>query len=157
MKQVSIAAAALVVGFAGVAVAQEPTEDPIKGGQGIMSARAAALGEDPIKGGQGIMAASGNDLGSAAPNRPNYSLTPSWRAFAYDRGGVRYIQLNDADGVVHAVVGTNGGATLVLPLGVDADHVFMGTPAAGDLVYRDGAVEIEFAGGWWYVHPAGAR
>lgn len=156
MKQLTIAAATLAVGFAGAALADEPTEDPIKGGQGITSARtsAAAQGEDPIKGGQGIMAAAGNDLGSPAPSRPDYSISPAWHAYAYERGGVRYVQINDADGVVRVVVSSAPGATLILPLGVDADHVSFGKSTGGQLVYRDSVIEVSAAGGWWYVHSA---
>lgn len=177
MKQISIAAAVLATGFAGIAGAEAPGGDPIKDGQTVHSVKAspslvsgdpikdgqtvraaspttALLTGDPIKDGQTFMAASGNDMGSSIPSRPNYSVSPEWEAFAYDRGGVRYVQINDTSGVLHVVVGVAGSTTLILPMGVDADHVTVGTITGATVAYNDGNIEIETVGGQWFVHPS---
>ena len=157
MKQISLAVAvAATTGFVGTSVALEaPGTDPIKDGQTVHSSAAAAPPTgDPIKDGQTFMAANGNDLGSPWPARPNYSVSPDWEAYAYDRGGVRFIQINDPAGVVRAVVGVSPGAIVVLPLGTDADHVIMGVSSGGEVVYRDTKVQIETIGGQWYVRQS---
>lgn len=156
MKHITVSVAVAAMGFAGVSAGFEapPTGDPIKDGQTFRSTVAtAALGTDPIKDGQTIMALTGNDLGSSAPARANWSQSPNWQAFAYERQGVRYIQVNDLEGVVHVVVGITRARTLVLPLGTDADQVVVGLPTVhGATVYRDAAVEVELVGTQWFVH-----
>lgn len=141
-------------GLAGVGVAVgAPGEDPIKGGQTVNSLNSAAMTEDPIKGGQTFMAASGNDLGSPAPSKPNFSASPAWRAYAYDRGNVRFVQINDSNGVLRIVVAVADGNTLILPMGVDADRIHLAIPYDAEVVYSDGVIEIDANDGHWYVHP----
>ncbi|KAF1005444.1 MAG: hypothetical protein GAK28_03196 [Luteibacter sp.] len=153
MKQLSLAVAMVATGFVGAASAYEaPGEDPIKDGQTVHSA-AASTG-DPIKDGQTLMALSGNDLGASAPSRPNYSLSANWQVYVYSRGNVRFVQINDAVGVVRIVVGSSLGSLLSLPLGVDADRVTMGSPTGGTIVYRDSSIEIVNAADGWFVRPA---
>lgn len=156
MKHFSMAAAVSGLLLAGSASAGAPTGDPIKDGQTATgNSTSAAKTGDPIKDGQTVMAVTGNDLGAAAPNRANYSQSPSWQAFVYERGGVRYIQLNDAEGVVHAVVAIGANGVAVLPLGVDAEHVVFGAPeGAAVTVYRDASTLIVQQQGQWFVEPA---
>lgn len=143
-----------LVGLAGAGIAVgAPGEDPIKGGQTVNSVNAAAMTEDPIKGGQTFMAASGNDLGSPAPSKPNFSASPAWRAYAFDRGNVRYVQINDNNGVLRIVVAVADGNMLLLPMGVDAERIYLANPNDAEVVYSDGMIEIDATDGRWYVHP----
>jgi len=111
--------------------------------------------------------ATAADLGRTAPRTANLSLSPSWRAYAFDRDGVRYIQINDAAGTVHAAFATQGGGYLVLPLGTDAERVIVPPSAnalaagSGELIYKDGAVQVELLQdtngvGYWIVRRAEA-
>jgi len=157
MKQISVAVAISAMGFAGaVGAFGAPGEDPIKDGQTAVTPRAAAgAGTDPIKDGQTFMAASGNDLGAVSPTRPDVSIAPGWHAFAYDRQGVRFIQVNDGDGVVRVVIAVSVVGNIALPLGVDASHVTFGPASIGaTTIYADGVTEIETVAGEWFVHPA---
>ena len=153
MKQISLAAAVAATGFVGTSLAfGAPGTDPIKDGQTVHSSAVAAPPTgDPIKDGQTFMAVTGNDLGSATPTRPDYSVSPEWHAYAYDRGSLHLVQINDPNGVVRVVVGLSPTATIVLPLGTDADHVMNGASPGGVVVYRDTRVQIETIGGQWYV------
>lgn len=152
MKKASMVVAGIVgLVSSGAVMAQAPGEDPIKDGQNIVSSRMAAAGEDPIKDGQNIMAAKGADLGAPAPSRPNLSRSGEWDAYAYARDGVQYVQVNDPNGVVHAVIGTAHGRVFSLPLGVDADSVHVSGQIGATVVFNDGAIEISTTNGVWYV------
>jgi len=70
------------------------------------------------------MAASPNSgLGQAWPNAPDVSKNPNFHIYVFDFGGVRYIQVNDANGNVLGTVGSAGGTFLTLPIGRYANLV----------------------------------
>jgi hypothetical protein len=66
---------------------------------------------------------SSTGLGQAWPNATDVSLSPHYHVYVFTRDGIRYIQVNDANGVVRGAIATAGGEVLVLPIGVDAAHV----------------------------------
>ncbi|WP_147487133.1 hypothetical protein [Burkholderia pseudomallei] len=87
-------------------------------------------------------------LGQAWPNATDVSLSPHYHVYVFTQDGIRYIQINDANGVVRGAIATADGVILVLPLGVDAAriktmHVTPGsaTPSTStgstETVYRD--------------------
>jgi hypothetical protein len=87
-------------------------------------------------------AAPTTGLGQAWPNAIDQSTNPRWHVYVFSLNGVKYIQVNDLNGTVHAAVGTAGGTSIVLPVGVDALSVRTGTPPSStttstQTVYRD--------------------
>lgn len=100
------------------------------------------------------MAASPNTgLGQAWPNAPDVSTNPNFHVYAFDFGGVRYIQVNDLNGNVLGSVGSVGGTFLTLPIGrfanlVDTPSQPTALPAttqpaaAPKAIYNDGTTAI---------------
>jgi hypothetical protein len=62
-------------------------------------------------------------LGQAWPNATDVSSSPHWHVYVFRLNGIKYIQINDLSGAVHAAVGTASGVSIVLPTGVDAQRV----------------------------------
>lgn len=99
--------------------------------------------------------APSSGLGQAWPNAPDVSANPHWHVYVFARDGVRYVQVNDANGGVKGAIATAGGEVLVLPIGSDAANVTT-APAAdngsssSETVYNDGDVAISAA-----VQPTG--
>jgi hypothetical protein len=96
-------------------------------------------------------AASG--LGQAWPNTTDVSPSPNWHAYVFTMGGVKYIQVNDANGNVIGAVGTSNGQFITLPIGAFSQLV--STPqqpaavapttqpaTAPTTVYNDTAVQV---------------
>jgi hypothetical protein len=87
-----------------------------------------------------------NNLGQQWPNASDVSSNPSWHVYVFQRDGVRYIQINDIAGNVHAAFGTANGQYLVLPMGLDAARVYVVAPNTlpinGDVVYQDAATQV---------------
>ncbi|WNL44903.1 hypothetical protein RKE25_15955 [Dyella sp. BiH032] len=83
-------------------------------------------------------------LGQAWPNAPDLGASPRWHVYAFERDGVRFVQINDAAGRVLGAFATAGGQFLVLPMGTGATlTVDAGAaPATGETVYRDGNVQV---------------
>ena len=83
-------------------------------------------------------------LGLAWPNAPDLGASPRWHVYAFDRDGVRFVQINDASGRVLGAFATAGGQFLVLPMGTGATlTVDSGNaPVSGETVYRDGRVQV---------------
>jgi hypothetical protein len=75
-------------------------------------------------------AAPATGLGQAWPNAPDVSVSPNWHVYVFALGGIKYIQVNDLNGTVHAAMGTANGTSIVLPVGVDAQNVATPTQAA---------------------------
>jgi hypothetical protein len=88
-------------------------------------------------------------LGQSWPNAPDVSASPHYHVYVFQKQGVRYVQINDAAGIVRGAVALVGGEALDLPIGVDANQwkpVSDGAaPTAGEAVYRDDAVTITAA------------
>ena len=87
-----------------------------------------------------------NDLGQPWPNASDLSSSPSWHVYVFEREGVRYVQINDIAGNVHAAFGTANGQYLVLPMGLDAPRVYVAAPNSlavnGVVVYQDAATQV---------------
>lgn len=62
-------------------------------------------------------------LGQSWPNAADLSANPNWHVYVFVLNGVKYVQVNDLNGTVHAAVGTAGGTTIVLPVGTDSQNV----------------------------------
>ena len=89
-------------------------------------------------------AASG--LGDALPPATDLAADPAWQVYQFERGGIRYIQINDQNLVPRAAVGQVGNVFWTLPIGKDVDRVSL----PGDVVpngqrktiYRSADVEV---------------
>lgn len=72
-----------------------------------------------------------NGLGQAWPNAQDVSTSANFHVYVFVRDGVRYLQVNDANGQVRGAVAAAAGQFLVLPLGTDSQRVSTPqTPAA---------------------------
>ena len=85
-------------------------------------------------------------LGQAWPDAANVSTSPHWHVYVFMLHGIKYIQINDQNGVIHAAVGTAGNTSIVLPVGIDAQKVTTTTngvtPLASETVYQDATTTI---------------
>lgn len=86
-------------------------------------------------------------LGQAWPNAADVSMSPQWHVYIFKLHGIKYIQINDRQGVVHAAIATAGGTSVVLPMGTNAQQVATDTPATGastsaQTVYQDATTSI---------------
>lgn len=100
-------------------------------------------------------------LGESLPQTSDLSSDPQWQVYAFERDGIRYLQINDGANFARAAIGQIGTTAWVLPIGRDADRVAiqMGVPStvAGRVVYRDDEVEVvhylESNQDRWIVRP----
>lgn len=88
-------------------------------------------------------------LGQAWPNATDVSASPRWHVYVFQRGSIRFVQVNDLGGTVRAAFAVSSGNFLVLPVGVDASRLAtpqepLPAPAstAGDIVYQDAGVKV---------------
>jgi hypothetical protein len=85
-------------------------------------------------------------LGQSWPNAADVSTNPNWHVYVFVLNGVKYVQVNDLNGTVHAAIGTASGAAIVLPVGVDASNVVATTSSSAGtssvVVYSDSATTI---------------
>jgi hypothetical protein len=95
--------------------------------------------------------ATANGLGQSWPNATDVSVSPHYHVYVFVRDGIRYIQVNDANGTVRGAVATAGNQTLVLPVGVDASTVqvsqdttqnAVAAAATTETVYSDSATQV---------------
>lgn len=94
--------------------------------------------------------AQASALGQAWPNVADQSLSPNWHAYVFYLNGIKYVQINDTNGTVHAAIGTATGTTIVLPVGVDAQNVQTATSSttsssSSTTVYSDSTITITAA------------
>lgn len=92
---------------------------------------------------QTAMPSSG--LGQSWPNAADLSTNPHWHVYVFNLNGIKYVQVNDLNGKVHAAIGTAGGATIVLPVGVDSQTVITSqatTTASTETVYSDSTTTV---------------
>ena len=107
-------------------------------------------------------------LGQSWPNAADLSASPNWHIYVFFLNGIKYIQINDLNGTVHAAVGSVSGTVMVLPMGVDAQNVQTATSSASSTattVYSDatttvtatpqsnGATEFLISGGTGCINP----
>ncbi len=69
-------------------------------------------------------------LGLPFPASPDMAPNPSWQVYEFERDGIRYLQVNDRNGIVRVAVGHIDGTFWVLPIGTDADRVAVAGDAA---------------------------
>lgn len=84
-------------------------------------------------------------LGQSWPNAADMSTSPNWHVYVFKLHGIKYIQVNDLDGHVHAAVATAAGTVVVLPMGVDAQDVRTSptnTSSNARTIYNDGATSV---------------
>jgi hypothetical protein len=84
-------------------------------------------------------------LGQAWPNAADVSASPNWHVYVFWLNGVKYIQINDLNGTVHAAVGTANGTAIVLPVGVDSQNVNTAASSAvstAKTIYSDASTKI---------------
>lgn len=79
----------------------------------------------------------------------NLSLISSWKATAYERQGIRYIQVEDSYGQPRAAIAYVGSTIWNLPIGTDADRVSTSTwpisiPAGAikRVIYTSNEIEV---------------
>ena len=77
------------------------------------------------------------------------SASPNYHVYVFERGGTRYVQINDANGTVRGAFARTAYSLVGLPIGVDASRLAtpdepMPAPAstAGETVYRDNSVQV---------------
>ncbi|HEY1137057.1 MAG TPA: hypothetical protein VGE64_06180 [Xanthomonadaceae bacterium] len=101
-------------------------------------------------------------LGESQPETSDLSSDPQWQVYAFERDGIRYLQINDGANTARAAIGHIGATVWVLPIGRDADRVAIQTltpsTATGKrVVYRDDEVEVvhylESNQDRWIVRP----
>lgn len=93
----------------------------------------------------GQTAAPATGLGQAWPNTTDVSASPHWHVYVFRLHGIKYVQINDRNGTVHAAIGTAGGTSIVLPVGVDAQNVkttSSAVAATSETVYHDATMAI---------------
>ncbi len=71
-------------------------------------------------------------LGESAPLALDVSEAAGWHAFEFKRDGVWYIQVNDRNDQVRAIIGNIDTVFWTLPGGVDADRVSLPGRILGD-------------------------
>ncbi|GFZ98239.1 hypothetical protein [Dyella caseinilytica] len=84
-------------------------------------------------------------LGASWPNAADVSAASNWHVYVFRLHGIKYVQINDLGGTVHAAIGTANGTTIVLPVGVDAQNVTTTATAASStaqVVYHDASTTI---------------
>ena len=90
--------------------------------------------------------APSSGLGQSWPNASDVSASPQWHVYVFVLNGIKYVQVNDLNGTVHAAVGTASGASIVLPVGVDAPSVTTSptatTTSSTVTVYSDSATTV---------------
>jgi hypothetical protein len=98
-------------------------------------------------------------LGQSAPPASDLAIDPEWQVYEFERGGIRYTQINDDSGRVRAAVGRVDGVFWVMPIGSDTDRVSVDAlPAPSGqrkVLYRTNEVEVILrrtaTGDYWEV------
>lgn len=95
----------------------------------------------------GQTATPATGLGQSWPNAADVSANPNWHVYVFKLNGIKYVQINDLNGVVHAAIATAGGTSIVLPMGRDVRQVVIrsstaSTSTSSQTVYQDAATSI---------------
>lgn len=92
---------------------------------------------------------SSTGLGETWPNATDVSVNPNWHVYVFQKGGTRYIQINDNSGSVRAAIARTPYTVVALPIGSDAGNVAtpdepLPAPASrvSTLVYQDTAIKV---------------
>lgn len=90
--------------------------------------------------------AAATGLGDAYPPSADLASDPQWQVYEFERDGVGYVQINDANGRVRAAAGRIAGTFWVMPMGSDADRVSLPDDALptgrARVLYRGRDVEV---------------
>lgn len=73
------------------------------------------------------------------------SAVSNAKVFAFERDGIRYLQVNDSTGQVRTAIGWIDNVVWVMPIGVDADRTKIlkpGSMPAGILIYDGDTVAV---------------
>ncbi len=105
---------------------------------------------------------TGTGLGTPMPSAVDVSGDPAWQVYAFERDGIRYLQINDIAYTPRAAIGRIGPTAWVLPIGLDADRVTIDEealpPPTSRIVYRDESIEVvhyRVSGlDYWIVRPS---
>ena len=81
-------------------------------------------------------------LGQNWPNAADQSASPNWHVYVFWLNGIKYVQVNDLNGTVHAAVAAANGSVVVLPVGVDAQNVQTAATSTGTTVYSDATTTV---------------
>lgn len=92
-------------------------------------------------------ALSGSGLGQSWPNAADVSTNPNYHVYVFERSGTRYIQVNDANGVVRGAFARTPYKLMGLPIGTDTlatPDEPLPAPASTvvESVYDDGTVQV---------------
>ena len=97
----------------------------------------------------GARADQGRGLGAAWPNAQDVSRAPGFHAYRWDRGGVAYVQVNDASGAPVLAVAVARNGALLLPIGhpdkvrvIGRDATGVVSNPTGPVIYVDAQVEV---------------
>jgi len=94
--------------------------------------------------------ASTAGLGQSWPATADVSASGHFHVYQFERAGVRYVQINDLNGIVRAAFGVAGGQVFALPMGADTTRLATASQAAsapaqdanGETVYRSDDVQV---------------
>jgi len=85
-------------------------------------------------------------LGQSLPQAPDLAPHPSWQVYSFARDGIRYLQVNDGNGVVRAAAGHIDEVFWTMPLGTDVDRVLTDgdllPPGQDTVLYSDNGEEV---------------
>ncbi|UNW12914.1 hypothetical protein MP631_02395 [Xanthomonas phaseoli pv. phaseoli] len=84
-------------------------------------------------------------LGTSRPAAMDLSAVSNAKVFAFERDGIRYLQVNDSTGQVRTAIGWIDNVVWVMPIGVDADRTKIlkpGSMPAGILIYDGDTVAV---------------
>lgn len=82
----------------------------------------------------------GTGLGQSWPNATDVSASPHYHVYVFWKDGIRYFQINDLNGNVRAAIAVANHVVLVLPVGLDAAAVTVGSQTSA----KTGAVPRRF-------------
>jgi hypothetical protein len=84
-------------------------------------------------------------LGQSWPNAADQSASSNWHVYVFLLNGVKYIQINDLNGTVHAAMAAANGTVVVLPMGVDSQNVqaaALTASSSAQTIYRDATTTV---------------
>ncbi|MBD5054750.1 hypothetical protein VWT76_15830 [Xanthomonas citri pv. citri] len=84
-------------------------------------------------------------LGTSHPAATDLSAVSNAKVFAFERDGIRYLQVNDSMGLVRTAIGWIDNVVWVMPIGMDADRTKVlkpGSISAGILIYDGETVAV---------------
>lgn len=105
-------------------------------------------------------------LGERHPAAKDLSSDPNWRVYGFERDGITYFQINDANGTVRAIVGNLGDQFWTLPGGISphdvsvpGKHLALRVGAMGLELYRNSDFSLvmyqEGTRTIWAIEPTG--